>query len=63
MALSRHIWAGHTDVEVNSENVVFAAADLNKNAEAEVNERRKPLAFWQNGRMFQRSETSSVYET
>ena len=63
VALSWHIWAGHTDVEVNSENVVFAAVDLNKNTEAEVNERRKPLAFWKNGRMFQRSETSSVYET
>lgn len=45
MALSRHIWAGHTDVEVNSENVIFAAVDLNKNTETEVNERRKPLAL------------------
>lgn len=44
VVLSRQIWAGH--IEVNSENVVFAAVDLNKSPESEVNERRKPLAFW-----------------
>ena len=51
------------DTQKSTVKTVFAAVDLNKSTESEVNERRKSLAFWLNGRTFQRSEASSVYET
>ena len=37
VALSREIWAGHTDTGVASEHVVFTAVDFHKTTEAGVN--------------------------
>ena len=34
------------DTQKSTVKTVFAAVDLNKSTESEVNERRKSLAFW-----------------
>lgn len=64
VVLFREIWAGHTDMGVDSEHVVFTAVDFHKTTEARVNSWKKETSgILVKGRTLRKCERASVYET